>query len=340
MKRNLLIIMAIVAVALAACGAAASYEQEAAFDGIAGGAAPPAAEAPVFADEVDYEYELAEEEAARDAAGEGGVDSSSVPGQAVERVVIKNASMSIVVEDVQGTVDTVVELAESMGGFVVSQYVYEYSIGYGSSYQADKAADLTVRVPAERLNEVLDRIRDMSVEVTSETVSGQDVTREYTDLQSRLRNLEATRDQLELIMEDAFKTEDVLAVYAELVRVNEEIEIIQGQLNYFSEAARLSAVSLSITPDFETLPVDVPRWSPLATAREAIEDLLESLQDLADFLIYFTISVLPILLIWLIPLFLIGRWIWKAWQRRRERRRAEAAAAASSAPVTTDGGER
>ena len=56
------------------------------------------------------------------------------------------------------------------------------------------------------------------------------MTSDYTDLQSRLRNLEDAEEQLRTIMDSAFNTEDVLTVYNRLVEVREQIEVIKGQI--------------------------------------------------------------------------------------------------------------
>jgi len=99
--------------------------------------------------------------------------------------------------------------------------------------------NIIIRVPAERLDEALDQLIGLAVEVDSESISRQDVTQEYTDLTSRLRNLESAEAQLMTIMDGAVKTEDVLAVYNELVAVQGQIEVIKGQMQYFEQSARL-----------------------------------------------------------------------------------------------------
>jgi hypothetical protein len=79
---------------------------------------------------------------------------------------------------------------------------------------------MTIRVPAERLDEALVTIKaETDQPIISENHSSQDVTAEYTDLNSRLTNLQAAEKQLQEIMAEAIKTEDVLSVYSQLVSV-------------------------------------------------------------------------------------------------------------------------
>ena len=145
-------------------------------------------------------------------------------GQApVARLVIRNATLSIVVADPAAASARIAALAESLGGFVVNSYTYEASVDAAGNKIMQ--ANLTIRVPAEQLDAALAQIRAMAVEVRTENISGQDVTAEYTDLQSRLRNLQAAADKLTQIMDSATKTEDVLAVFNQLTYTQEQIEV-------------------------------------------------------------------------------------------------------------------
>ncbi len=292
MKRNFIALMIIAALTMTACAAAAQpapYTEPSsdASTGFAGGAYAP--EAP----------------AVPAAPIEG--DVSLAPG--AERLVIKNANLSIVVDDTAVTVDRITQMAEGLGGFVVTLNTYQTT--YGADYALAQHATMTIRVPSAKLNDALKQIKEMSVEVTSESISGQDVTSEYVDLKSRLTNLEAAEKQLQSIMAEATKTEDVLAVYNQLVYTREQIEVIKGQIKYYEDAAALSAISVDITPNVATQPISIGGWHPEGTAKDALETLVRIAQNLADGLIYFGIVCLPFLLIAGVPLFFLGRWLWK-----------------------------
>ncbi|HKZ69756.1 MAG TPA: DUF4349 domain-containing protein [Anaerolineales bacterium] len=230
-----------------------------------------------------------------------------------DRLVIMNASLSIVVDDPASTVDAITQLTKSMGGFVVSLNTYETY--YGPESKPAQQASLTIRVPSEKLDEAMRQIKGMAVEVKSENMSGQDVTAEYTDLKSRLKNLEAAEKQLQSIMEEATKTEDVLAVYNQLVYTREQIEVIKGQMKYYEESATFSAITLDIIPNIVTQPIEVGGWHPEGAAKQAIEDTVRFLQNMTDSLIYFSIARLPFLVIVGVPAFLIGRVVWKRMKK-------------------------
>jgi hypothetical protein len=285
-------------ITIAACGGAA-YEarapEPASIDNMASG---------------DMEIEAMESGAASPST----FSADRAPQRQVEqRLVIRNANLTLVVEDPAASAAEISALADSMGGFVVSSNIYESTFEQG--VRATRAS-ITVRVPAERLNEALAEIKSGAVEVRSENVSGQDVTQEYTDLQSRLRNLEAAEEELREIMGSLTKAEDVLRVYDSLRQVREEIEVIKGRIQYFEQSALLSAVTIELLPDVVSQPLQIGRWQPQGTAKEAFETVIRAFQFLTDAAIWFVILVLPILIVLSLPFWVI-RWV---VIRRRKRK--------------------
>jgi hypothetical protein len=299
MKRTTVILSSIVlsAVLLAACGAGApsALTQR---SGIEAPAAEPMAPA--------FELDIAEEGMV---AGDGAGLDQAVVGSMQERLVVRNANLSIVVDNPEASVASISRLAESMGGFVVSSNVYQTSYGDSRLEEAviAKQASITIRVPSDQLDQALDQIKDAAVEVRSQNMSGQDVTEEYTDLQSRLGNLEAAESELREIMESASERdeiEDVLAVLNELRRVREEIEVLRGRIQYLEQSARLSSISVELLPDVTSQPLQIGRWTPEGTAREAVEALVGALQNLAEAGIYVVICGLPAAILLGVPAWL------------------------------------
>jgi hypothetical protein len=178
-----------------------------------------------------------------------------------------------------------------------------------------------VRVPAEQVDEAVTFIEEQSDSpVEYKNIDSQDVTREYTDLQSRLRNLQAAEEQLIEIMNNAYDTEDVLAVYNELIRVQEQIEVIQGQIKYFEEASRLSAISVELIPEASVEPLTVAGWQPAGVARDAVQALINILKILVNVAIWLVLFILPVLLVIAIPILIIV-YILLRWNKRRKQRR-------------------
>lgn len=306
--------LAVVLVSTALLGACASARSEMAYDQAAGGAPVPVVVEKAVPAEPAYEMpaaEFAEEESA--------LAPSMNQVNAAERIVIQNANLAIVVDDPSISMENISRLAKEMGGFVVSANLYQQYLESGIEVPR---ASITIRVPAERLDEALERIRaESDQDPQSESLNSQDVTSDYVDLQSRLRNLEATEAQLMEIMEDANRTEDVLAVYNELVRVREQIEVIKGQIKYLEESAALSAISTELIANEAAQPLTIGGWQPQGVARNAVQALINTLQFIVDAIIWIIIWVLPVLLVLYLIVFLPFSFLWKRWRKRRAERK-------------------
>jgi hypothetical protein len=235
------------------------------------------------------------------------VSNSSLPSndsaQSIDRLVIKDASLTIVVNSPQDAMDHITKMAEEMGGFVVTSNLYQSQLSDGTEVPR---ARITVRVPAERLDEALERIHAESDRAPiNQTTNSQDVTKEYTDLQSRLRNAEAAEQQLTKLMDQATKTEDVLAVYTQLVQKREEIEVLKGQIQYYEQSAALSSISVDLLVNAEVQPLTIGKWEPKGVANTAIRALLSTLRFLFYAAIWIVLYIVPVGIIILIPILLV-----------------------------------
>lgn len=247
----------------------------------------------------ELENYIAEESLAT--SGQGVSDRSYTSGTgenaiASERMVIYNADLQIAVEDPITAMEDIIQMAEAAGGFVVYSNVYQYSSSTGRSIPR---ASVTIRVPAGDLDSVMDAIKNLTPDpredVLSENISGQDVTSEYTDLESRLRNLEAAEEALVALMEQAQDTEDVLNVFDELTYYRGEIETVKGRMKYLEESSALSAITVEIIAKESLQPIEIAGWEPKGTVKKAVEALINTGQKLVDILIWFGIYCLPFL---------------------------------------------
>jgi len=289
------------ALILSACGTASAPSQRS-FD-FAGGA--PAAE-PEMMMEAPMEAPAPAADFASNAAGEG------FEAAAVERLVIQNANLSIVVIDPETKMDEIGKMAESMGGFVVSKEVYQTTTGNNIKVPE---GNITIRVPAEQLEEALEQIKANAVEVQNESRSGQDVTREYVDLKSRLKTHEQAAEQLSQILEGKTESAEVIEVFNQLVYHREQIEILKGQINYYEEAAALSAVSVHVSAEETLQPLEIAGWRPVGVARDALQTLINFFQGFVNFLIWLVIMIIPAGLLLLGLLWVVWRIFRFAWRK-------------------------
>lgn len=270
-------------------------------------------EAPAEAPSMDYDNEEAAE------AEERGFDNGSTGSQAaVDRMVIYNADLRIAVEAPEDVMQSIIDMAENAGGFVVSSNLSKTTTTSGSLPRGR----VTVRVPAGQLDSIMGAIKDLTrnprEDVLYENVSGQDVTAEYTDLRSRLRNLEAAEEALVALMEEAQDPQDVLDIFNELTRYRGEIEVVKGRMQYLEESAALSSISVEIIAKESLQPIEIAGWEPKGTAKRAIEALINTAQTIANGAIWFGIYCLP----FLIPLGIGAYFLIRLIIKRRKSKKA------------------
>ena len=153
-------------------------------------------------------------------------------------MIVRTGNMALVVEDVSAAIDRIAGLADTFEGYVVSS----------SSWQEGErlVGNITIRVLAERFDDAIRALRGLAVEVTSESTSSKDVTEEYIDLSAKLKNLEATEEQLLRLMEKAERVEDILDIQRELSRTRGEIEQTKGRMQYLERTSDTSLIEVRL----------------------------------------------------------------------------------------------
>lgn len=290
-------------------------------------------------DDADYEMDymaVSDESAAYEsksypAASNSGTSSSQ------KRMIQRSASINIQVMDPEQAASSIIELTENMGGFVVS------SSNTTEHYSGDiylPRADLSIRVPAERLMEMIEFIENLTTDaskyVSNKRIYGVDITSDYVDMTSRLTSLERTRDKLYEIMDTAQNAEEALEVYSSIADVESDIEVYKGKIKYMEESVALSSVEIKISSVRPAPTQTVKKWNPLDTVKEAFESLLDSGKDMVEFLIYFIIAVLPILVLAAIPIVLIILLIKKLIRSGKEKRQKKGGTAEKTDDVLTE----
>lgn len=245
---------------------------------------------------------------------DGNWNGSALPqqAQAQERLIIRTGELRMIVEDTEESLGAIASLVNGVEGWIVNSSVSQH----GQGDQA-KSGSMTVRIPANQFDAMIDQIREIALEVTHESTQGQDVTEEYVDLAARLGNLEATAARVRAFLDEARNVEDALNVNRELSRLESEIEAMKGRLQYLSQSAAYSTLTIYITPDALSQPIQIGGWRPQGVARDAVEALVSTLQGVADLLIWVAIYLLPLAIIIGIPGWLLLRFLTGFWRRRR-----------------------
>ena len=254
-----------------------------------------------------------------DTATGNGVEASSV-----ERLVIKNASLGIAVVDPVATLEEIGRLAEEMGGFLVTSRMSKYVKNGAEIPQGS----ITIRVPSEKLDDAMALIKGMAVDqetgVMNESITGQDVTAEYTDSKSRLKNLQSAEAQLVELLDSATDLQYTLEIFRELTSIRGQIEVLQGQIKYYEEAAALSSISVEVIGEASLQPIEIAGWKPKGIAKDAIQALVNTLQSIGTGLIWFGLYCLPFLLPLGVGVFFLVKGIRKGAAKRKAMKEAAA----------------
>lgn len=223
-----------------------------------------------------------------DAAGMPENPSADVMTEA--RKVVRSGMLDLVVNKAEEAAAQAQALAQQAGGFVENLQIYEVIDG-------QKNGSVTIRVPADKFRETMDKLKALAINTENELVSSSDVTAQYVDIEARLKNMRAEEAQYLSIMERAVQIEDVLNVTQRLSDVRGRIEQLEAQLKLLKAEVEMSSIVVNLTAegDIEVFGIN---WRPLVVARQALRDMLESLTEYADQIIRFMFA-LPVILLWI-----------------------------------------
>lgn len=238
------------------------------------------------------------------------IQDGFVPGES--RVIVKNANLSLVVEDIRSAVSAITNLTKNNNGYVTSASMYQnsYVVPMNKIYQQNEslAASMTLRIPADKLEDVLDQVRKLSLKVVQDEVTASDQTKQKVDLEAQLKNLRATEAQLQAIMKQAKTVQDTLEVQQQLSSVRSQIEVLDAELQNLTNNAAMSNVSISLNTKEADQPVVTPQQNSL------MDELKLALRDTLRVYRNLFISGMRVALL-VVPLLIIGGLAWFGWQR-------------------------
>ena len=200
---------------------------------------------------VDTDMAIEEGEQSQEAATSGLNDEAkhsdtSIPREDVNvegdghRKIMYNAFLSLTTKNYETASQFIEEETRASGGYLINKEISTFS-------NNERQADYTLRIPEPALESFLSTIKSGSVSVNHESISGEDVTDQYIDLETRLNTREQLEARLLAFMEEAESTEDLLAISRDLANVQYEIEQIKGQLTYFDNRINYATVTISLS---------------------------------------------------------------------------------------------
>jgi hypothetical protein len=278
----------------------------------------PVAGAPAQTSALAFRAEPASLDAARSTSA--GASSNSAPRAAssaaeaaippLDRMVIANVTLSLSVDNAIDGARLAERTAERYGGFVAGSNVRDSD--------GSREASVTIRVPSARLSEALTDLRAIGRRVTDEARTTQDVTEEYTDVESNIRNLRATEGQILTLMERATKVDEVLALQRELTGIRGQIERLEGRRRVLENRSDFATIAMKLAE-----PASAPRtdgWNPSETVSQALAALGRFAERGVTAVIWLLVFI---------PLY--GPMVGAGWWLSRRRRPAAVPPAASQA---------
>jgi hypothetical protein len=145
-----------------------------------------------------------------------------------DRLLIYTANLSLRVTKQEEALRRCQDLAQKIGGYVLSL----------------RGQSIQIRVPSSEFFKTIDDIQALGTVVTHD-VQAEDVSDEFHDLELRLKNARAVRDRLEQLLLKAVKIADALEIQTELANLSERIEVMEGQLRRMGELVRYSTINAS-----------------------------------------------------------------------------------------------
>ena len=182
---------------------------------------------------------------------------AQVPAEQVERKILRKAEVRLVVPDFDKAAQELRNLIGRFRGAYVAQAETDGSAG------SPRYGHWKIRVPVSDFDSFLDAVAQLGVP-ERQSVDAQDVTEEYYDLETRIKNKKVEEQRLLKHLEQSTgKLDEILKVEREISRVRGEIEQGEGRLRLLANLTSLTTVDVAIREQKNYVP---PRTPTFATA--------------------------------------------------------------------------
>ena len=233
---------------------------------------------------------------------------STVNGQkldqtsASKRKLIKTVNMNVETQEYDTLMGNLQERVKELGGYVQNMDSHN-----GSAYnysRSQRYANLTLRIPQQRLDEFIGSISDLA-NVVSRSESVNDVTLQYVDMQSHKESLQVEQKRLLELLERAENLEDIITLENRLTNVRYQIESMESSLRTFDDQVDYSTVYLRIDEVKVYTVVEEEEETVWERMTHGFMDSLEDVKDgFVNFGVWFVVNI-PYLIIWAIVITVI-----------------------------------
>jgi hypothetical protein len=198
--------------------------------------------------------------------------------QQIQRKIIRNGQMEFEVDSFDSSFMQLSKIVAEESGYVASTDSEKLSNG-------KVKGTVTLRVPPDHLDVLVLKLRGLG-DLKNQRIAAQDVTKQYTDLESGLRAARTMEERLlEIIKSGKGEVKDLVEAEKQLGTYRERIEQIEGELRYYSNLVSLSTLNITLferdiktpTAAFET--EEVQAGIEVEDVEKARADALKAIDD-------------------------------------------------------------
>lgn len=235
---------------------------------------------------------------------------------ATDRKIIKDGDVTLETLKFEDSLEALNQLIEKVGGFSETRTIQ----GRSNSYQGSRSAYYVIRVPAQRFEEVLNSMVTIGT-VLEVSDKGTDITEQYMDLETRVKNLRVQEETLLELMAKATKLEDVITLESRISEVRYEIESIENSLRNYDSLVSYSRISINlyeVTERNETMPVPKTLGARISSSfNQSLRNFKNGLEDFLVWLAGAWISLLFMVIVAVAVVLILKK-------RKKKKQRAQA----------------
>lgn len=227
-----------------------------------------------------------------------------------DRKIIKSAYMALDTVEFERTTDAIVGKVAVMGGYVESSSVQGTRL-VDKGQPSRRSANFQIRIPEDKFEGFMTAVGELGV-VVNEQITGQDITGQYFDTETRVRTLKVQEERLLSLLARADKLTDIIEIERELSRIRFDIESLTGTLKGWDHMVQYSRVSVDVYEVEELREVEPKPENWFDRIIKAFRDSLKNLVSLFENITIFMVAAVPYLAV----LTVIGWGAWKILRRK------------------------
>lgn len=231
-------------------------------------------------------------ESAVEEAGGSLTSTNAVQPVASNRKLIRNVNLSVETTSFDTLISNLTGAVSGFGGYVEQSDISGNSVSSG--YSGNRYAYLTVRVPSDKLDTFITQVAEQG-NITNKSETTQDVTLQYSDLESRKKSLTIEQERIWALLEKADTLEAVIALESRLSEIRYQLESFESQLRTYDNQVDYSTVYIDIS-EVKVFTPTAPDSVSTRIQKGFSRNLSNVANGLVDFFVWL-LSSLPVLIL-------------------------------------------